>query len=263
MSPSDGPLSTTGDPLDAVIADYLEQVDAGQVPDRDALLAAHPDLADRLLAFFADCDRMDHQAGGLRLSHPPDTTAGGELPRVRYFGDYELLEVIARGGMGVVYKARQVSLNRMVALKMVAAGELATPQAVARFRTEAESAANLDHPNIVPIYEVGEHNGQQYYAMRFVEGTSLARQPLADARTEARRLAVIARAVHHAHQRGILHRDLKPSNILLDAAGTPQVADFGLAKRLDTDRSLTETGVLVGTPRYMAPEQAAGGKDLT
>ncbi|HEX5272397.1 MAG TPA: hypothetical protein VFW33_17995 [Gemmataceae bacterium] len=121
------PHSTTGDPLDAVIADYLKQIEAGAVPDRAALLAAHPDFAERLLAFFADLDRLDRQAGDLRLSQPADTADGGALPRVRYFGDYELLELIARGGMGMVYKARQTSLKRLVALKMIVAGELATP----------------------------------------------------------------------------------------------------------------------------------------
>ncbi len=264
MTVPDVSRSTTGDPLDALIAAYLQQIEAGAVPDRAALLASHPDLAERLRAFFADFDRLDRQAGDLRLSQPPDSADGGAPPRVRYFGDYELLEVIARGGMGVVYKARQVSLKRLVALKMIVAGELATPLAVARFRAEAELAANLDHPHIVPIYEVGDHEGQQYYAMRYVEGPPLARHPRDDARTEARRLAVIARAVHHAHQRGILHRDLKPSNILLEADGlAPLVADFGLSKRIDGDHSLTETGAVVGTPRYMAPEQAAGRKDLT
>src|SRR6516225_9821988 len=161
--------------------------------------------------------------------------------------------------MGVVYKGRQVRLNRLVALKMILKGELATPRDVARFRAEAEAAANLDHPHIVAIYEVGEHDGQQYYAMRYVEGTSLARRP----RSEARLLAAVAGAVHHAHRRGVLHRDLKPSNILVDTAGTPLVADFGLAKRVDADQSFTESGALMGTPRYMAPEQAAGRKDLT
>jgi WD40 repeat protein len=267
MADSNDPKIPAGDPLDAIIAEYVQQVEAGQVPDREALRAQHPDLAERLRAFFADYDRLDRQAADLRLSVDPNrttdaTTPASELPRVRYFGDYELVKVIARGGMGVVYKARQVSLNRLVALKMILKGELATPRDVARFRAEAEAAAHLDHPHIVPIHEVGEHDGQQYFAMRYVEG-SLARRPRADARTEAGLVATVARAVHHAHQHGILHRDLKPSNILVDAAGTPLVADFGLAKRVDTDRSLTEPGALVGTPRYMAPEQAAGRKDLT
>jgi tRNA A-37 threonylcarbamoyl transferase component Bud32 len=268
MPDANEPSTTSGDPLDAVIAEYVQQVEAGAVPDREALFARHPDLAERLRAYFADCDRLDRQAADLRLAadlHPTADTAGPAdgRPRVRYFGDYELLEVVARGGMGVVYKARQVSLNRLVALKMVLQGALATPRELARFRAEAEAAANLDHPNIVPIYEVGEHDGQQYYAMRFIEGTALTGHPRANARTESRRMATIARAVHYAHQRGILHRDLKPANILVDAAGTPYVADFGLAKRVDVQRSFTETGAVVGSPRYMAPEQASARKDLT
>ncbi|HTU91149.1 MAG TPA: serine/threonine-protein kinase, partial [Gemmataceae bacterium] len=266
MPNADEPIA--GDPLDAVIAEYVQQVESGEVPDREALLARHPELAERLREFFANYDRLDRQAAELRLSADPNRTTDepgpeGELPRVRYFGDYELLEVIARGGMGVVYKARQVSLNRLVALKMILRGELATERDVARFRAEAEAAANLDHPNIVPIYEVGEHDGLQYYSMRYVEGASLARRPRSDARSEARLVATVAGAVHHAHRRGVLHRDLKPSNILVDTAGTPLVADFGLAKRVDADHSLTESGAIVGTPRYMAPEQASGRKDLT
>src|SRR4051812_14418411 len=213
-APND-PATSSGDPLDAIIADYVQQVEAGAVPDREALLARHPLLADRLRAYFADCDRLDRQAAPLRLSAAPDRTAdttgpAQELPHVRYFGDYELLEVIARGGMGVVYKARQSTLNRVVALKMILKGELAGPREVARFKAEAEAAANLDHPNIVPIYEVGEHDGQQYYAMRYVEGGSLAARPRAAPRAEAQLVTSVARAVYHAHQRGILHRDLKP-----------------------------------------------------
>jgi WD40 repeat protein len=259
------------DPLDAAIADYLQQVEAGEVPDRDAFLTRFPDLAGRLRAFFADYDRLDRRAGDLRLSADPNRTSdlpgpAGPLPRVRYFGDYELLETIAQGGMGVVYKARQVSLNRVVALKMILKGELAGPHDVERFKAEAEAAGRLDHPHIVPIYEVGEHDGRQYYSMRFVEGTSLASYPRGDSRREASLLATVARAVHHAHQRGILHRDLKPSNILVDPAGTPQVTDFGLAKRLTGEAPagvVTASGALVGTPRYMAPEQTAGRKDLS
>jgi WD40 repeat protein len=262
--------------LEEVLHGYLQAVDAGRPPDREALLQQHPDLAPELAAFFADQDevaRMAQDTAGpvapaARGAEAPTVAPGEVAPpapgtRLRYFGDYELLEEVARGGMGVVYRASQVSLKRLVALKMILAGALATPRDVARFRAEAEAAANLDHPHIVPIYEVGEHDGQQYYAMRFVEGTSLAGRPRSDARTEARLMAAVAAAVHHAHRRGILHRDLKPSNILVDPAGTPFVADFGLAKRVDTDRSLTEPGALVGTPRYMSPEQAAGRKDLT
>ena len=262
MNAPDQPPDSQHDPLDAVIADYLQQVEAGAVPDREALLARHPDLAGRLRAFFADYDRLDRQAADLHLTGDPNRTVGGaeppgELPRVRYFGDYELLEEIARGGMGVVYKARQTSLNRIVALKMILQGELATPLDVARFRLEAEAAAGIDHPNIVPIYEVGDHEGQQYYSMKLVEGGSLAHRPPVAVRGLVALMVTVARAVHYAHQRGILHRDLKPANVLIDVQGQPHLTDFGLARRVHQEASLGPSGAVVGTPSYMAPEQAS------
>jgi eukaryotic-like serine/threonine-protein kinase len=268
MTPNDHTMSH--DSLDAVIAAYMLAVEVGEVPNRQELLDQHPEQAAALRAFFADLDRMDRVSAPLRLADDLEATGAADangytaVPTVRYFGDYELLEEIARGGMGIVYKARQVSLNRIVALKMILAGSFASSRDVQRFRSEAESAANLDHPHIVPIYEVGEHEGHQYYSMKFVEGTSLAKHPRTNPRGEVEGMMPVIRAVHHAHQRGVLHRDLKPSNVLVDSSGARLVTDFGLAKRLtDVDRSFTETGQVLGTPRYMAPEQAAGRKDLT
>jgi WD40 repeat protein len=188
------------------------------------------------------------------------------------FGEYELLAFLARGGMGLVYKARQASLNRTVALKMISRGQLASVADVARFKAEAAAAATLDHPHILPIFEVGEREALNYFSMKLIEGGSLADR-FADVwnhpgdgerlRSVVRILADVCRAVHFAHQRGVLHRDLKPANVLLDADDHPYVTDFGLAKRVEGDSDLTQSGAILGTPSYMAPEQARAEKTLS
>jgi tetratricopeptide (TPR) repeat protein len=179
----------------------------------------------------------------------------------RRFGDYELIQEIARGGMGIVYRARQVKLDRVVALKMILPERLGGVDAVQRFLMEARAAAGLDHPRIVSIYEVGEHDGRHYFTMKLIEGASLAvrakdlrRDPVAVARL----MAEVAHAVHYAHRRGVLHRDLKPSNVLVDREGRPHVTDFGLARPIEGGSGLTQSGVIMGTPSYMPPEQASG-----
>src|SRR6266480_4362879 len=177
------------------------------------------------------------------------------------FGDYELLEEIGRGGQGVVYRARQKSLNRTVALKVIGLGQWATQAHLKRFRREAESAANLDHPCIVPIYEVGEREGSCYFSMKFIDGGQLdevAKRTPISMRNAAELIAKLARTVHYAHEHGILHRDIKPGNILVDAKGEPHLTDFGLARLLETKSTVTHTMDVLGTPSYMAPEQASG-----
>jgi len=244
-----------------VLEEYLARLQAGQRPDREAVLREHPELASAL----ACLDALEHIApdSDVTPSGRGETTdfgsAVGVLPQD--FGSYELLEEIGRGGMGVVYKARQKGLDRTVAIKMILASHLASPEHVRRFRVEAKAAAALQHSHIVHIHEVGQLHGQHYFAMEYVDGTSLAERvaggPL-EVETAVRLVGQVARAVGHLHRHGIVHRDLKPSNILLDAEGQPYVTDFGLAKVFAADSQRTATGVIAGTPSYMSPEQASG-----
>jgi serine/threonine protein kinase len=186
---------------------------------------------------------------------------GRPIPMLMDFGDYELLEQIGRGGQGVVFRARQKSLNRIVALKVIGLGHWATAAHLKRFRLEAEAAARLEHPGIVPIHEVGERDGSCYFSMKFVEGGQLdevvKRTPMS-IRQAVELIAKVARTVHYAHEHGILHRDIKPGNILLDAKGEPHLTDFGLARLVESESSVTQTLDVLGTPSYMAPEQAVG-----
>jgi hypothetical protein len=276
----DAVLSTAQEErLSELLEELSEQKGPAAQAHLEKLAAAHPDLAGQLRELFAAMMVTDavveHSTiyeNGLadvatRSPPPPQPDRGGfvpgSTPLPAQFGDYTLLEELGRGGMGIVYRAIQESLGRTVAVKMLLRRDLASSADLARFRSEAEAAARLDHPGIVSILEVGEHDGLPFYSMRFIEGTTLARR-LADRsitpREGAALLAKVADAIQAAHGRGVLHRDLKPSNILIDTAGEPHVSDFGLAKRLEADQSVTHTGAILGTPCYMSPEQAAGSR---
>src|SRR5262245_6437070 len=239
--------------LEEAVAEYLIAADAGRPPEPESFLARYPDLGVELAEFLADLSArsglveplhrggadgpgaravVDSATGTETTIDPAETPASGEesagadvsitLPggtRVRYFGDYELIRELGRGGMGVVYKARQLSLNRLVGLKMIRSAALASGDELRRFQNEAETVATLDHPHIVPILEVGNHDGQHYFTMKLVSGSSLDRklaEYVANPTAVARLMMKAAEGVHHAHRRGILHRDLKPSNILVE-----------------------------------------------
>ncbi len=257
----------TEDAAFRALNDYLDRLQRGQAPDRAQLLRDFPHLAaaleclDALDQLAPPCEPL--AAGDQVTATLPDAggPAGVSGTPLGDFGNYEILEELGRGGMGVVYKARQKDLDRPVALKMILGNHLASVDALQRFHVEACAAAHLHHPNIVPIYEASQWNGQPYFAMRYIEGPSLATVlkagPLEPERA-ARLVAAVARAVHLLHQKGYVHRDLKPSNILLDADDVPYVTDFGLVKLLQSDSQHTSTGAILGTPSYMAPEQASG-----
>jgi tRNA A-37 threonylcarbamoyl transferase component Bud32 len=265
-----------GDGTVAVLDAYVHELRRGGTPDKDSILARYPELAP-ILDCLDDLDVLARNAttitgapgeGAGAEGAAPGAPAGGSsgfslrLPDPHsQFGDYELLGTLGRGGMGVVYKARQTSLKRLVAIKMILASQLAGEQEIHRFHTEAQAAAGLRHPHILQIYEAGQLLGQHYFAMQYVDGPDLAqllkKGPLS-AEESAQYALAVARAVAYLHEHGIVHRDLKPSNILLDDQRCPYVTDFGLVKMLETGGNATSTGMIVGTPSYMAPEQAAG-----
>ncbi len=257
------------------VSALLDALRTGGVATLDDRLRQRPDLADDLRGLWAAAliaEELARSAGESFSADAPativhDSTAEAtpvDGPDER-LGPYSLIAEIGRGGMGVVYRVRDERIGREIALKRIIKGSLANEVDRARFRAEVEAAAQLDHPHVLPVFDVGEHDGQPYYTMPLVAGPTLSRRlqdgPL-PARESAVLLAKVARAIDFAHRAGILHRDVKPANILIDACGEPHVADFGLAKRLDAEPGdqPTRSGAIVGTPGYLAPEQAAAGR---
>jgi hypothetical protein len=238
----------------------------GEALDPLSWYARFPRWREQLQGWFRDQGLLSDslQADPATVEHTPLNGEGATTvarPPGRMFGRYRLLDELGRGGMGVVYQAKDTLLGRIVALKMIGSGQLMRKEGVERFYREARAVAHLNHPHIVPLYEIGEHEGQHYFTMAYAAGGSLAQHKQrvgADPRTTAAMIEQIARAVHFAHGKGILHRDLKPGNIMIGERGEPLVSDFGLAKFVDADAELTHEGILVGTPAYMAPELAEG-----
>jgi serine/threonine-protein kinase len=268
MPPDTADDSQTFDRLEG----YLAALQAGQRPDKARLKSDHPELADHLDC-LDDLEKLAPPGEGADLQEQatmawegsPPSPSPAPIPGTT-FGQFELIRELGRGGMGVVYLAKQRDLDRHVALKMILSAFLASEEIIRRFHMEAKAAARLRHPHIVQVFETGQCHGQYYFAMEYIEGKSLEQRlepgPMAP-ELAARILIQVARAVGHLHQHGIIHRDLKPSNVLIDQAGHPYLTDFGLAKMLEGGGGKTTTGMVVGTPSYMSPEQAAGGKDVS
>jgi serine/threonine protein kinase len=259
--PAANPAEAMSDRLLDLLAEWDEQRQAGRTLTPEELCPDDSAVRAELQARIARRQRLQAVLDIPTLAEGEAVQPATALPHV---AGYEILEVIGHGGMGVVYKARQLGLNRLVALKMILAGVNASPQDLARFRAEAEAVAQLQHPSILQIYEIGEQNGCPFLALEYVGGGSLAEHlngtPIAP-RQAAELVLALARAVHHAHEKGIVHRDLKPANVLLQPDGTPKIADFGLAKRAESNQAHTQTGTILGSPSYMSPEQASGHID--
>lgn len=249
--------------LAILLADLTDRVQRGEEVDLEATCQSNPEVADELRQLWGAVMVADAIGGSSEVDATQSDSSSNvvELQLPCRLGDYELLEEIGRGGMGVVYRAKQLSLNREVAVKMILRGALASDADHSRFQAEAAAAARLDHVGIVPVYEVGVLQGRPYFTMKRIEGKTLS-QIVADGPLASKQAAEIvvkvARAIHFAHEQGVLHRDLKPSNMLIDSDGQPHVTDFGLAKQITDPHSLTRSGAILGTPGYMPPEQAAG-----
>jgi predicted Ser/Thr protein kinase len=267
IQPSDAAADLHEEQLALLISDLADRAQRGEQVNLEEECRNQPQFATDLRELWGAvivaqvAGRSSSVAETIAPAKHDSSTGSMELPQ--RLGDYLLLEELGRGGMGVVFRARQESLSREVAIKMILRGELARHAERERFQAEAQAAAKLDHPGIVPVYEVGEIAGRPYFSMKYIRGTTLAQRlsegPL-PSREAAKLLVAVARAIHFAHEKGVLHRDLKPSNILIDEQGIPHVTDFGLAKQISDEPSLTKTGAILGTPAYMAPEQAAGNR---
>ena len=247
---------------------FITRSRSGEIVDIEREIRSHPDFADEIRELWAAvmlADAVSVTSPSASLQSPSNTERDDDIFELPYeYGDYQLLEEIGRGGMGVVFRARQVSLGRDVAIKMLLRGQFASDVDQARLRSEAAAAAaKLDHPHIVPVYDVGSHQGYSYFSMKYVAGQTLADFVCKGPQTAQQIAAImlsVARAIECAHVQGILHRDLKPSNVLIDENDQPHVTDFGLAKHSGDSITLTRTGAVLGTPAYMSPEQAAGNR---
>ncbi len=250
-----------------ILSEAADAVCRGDLMDLQSMYHEHPDLENELRRLFGTMLVTDTAGASLDegITSPEPESRWRSLRLPVEIGDYRLEEEIGRGGMGVVFRARQISLNRTVAVKMILRGRLASTTDISRFLSEARATAKLEHPNIVPVYEAGDIEGRAFFSMKLIDGPTLSEQvngqPLRQ-REAAKLVAKIARAIGYAHQQGVLHRDLKPSNILMSLDGTPLVTDFGLAKHADSPMDATRSGALLGTPAYMSPEQASGRTHL-